>query len=222
LESIVAELRTEEEQVEALKNWWKENGKSLIMGVVIAVAAVFGWRGWNQYQDDFAANASAMYESVLNPVATGLPLDDAAVTSLIQVGKDLRADYASSSYAPMAAMVLARVSVDAGDLKGALEQLDYVISSDVSPLEMKSLAAIRKSRVQLALGQIDAAKASLEQLTGSDFPSLLAEVQGDVAAAQGHAAEARASYEVAMATADPQRKQVIKLKYDDLATGDAS
>ena len=44
----MAELRTEEEQVEALKSWWKENGKSLIMGVVIAVAAVFGWRGWNQ------------------------------------------------------------------------------------------------------------------------------------------------------------------------------
>ena len=65
----MAELRTEEEQVEALKSWWKENGKSLIMGVVIAVAAVFGWRGWNQYQDDFAANASAMYESILNPVA---------------------------------------------------------------------------------------------------------------------------------------------------------
>jgi predicted negative regulator of RcsB-dependent stress response len=218
----VAELRTEEEQVEALKSWWKENGKSLIMGVVIAVAAVFGWRGWNQYQDDFAANASAMYESILNPVATGLPLDDAAVTSLIQVGKDLRTDYASSAYAPMAAMVLARVAVEAGDLEGALEQLDYVIASDVSPLDMKSLATIRKAKVQLGLGQAEAASASLAQLEGSAFPSLFAEAQGDVAAAQGNASEARASYEVAMATADPQRKQVIKLKYDDLATGDAS
>lgn len=218
----MAELRTEEEQVEALKSWWKENGKSLIMGVVIAVAAVFGWRGWNQYQDDFAANASVMYESILNPVATGLPLDDAAVTSLIQVGKDLRADYGSSAYAPMAAMVLARVAVNAGDLEAALEQLDYVIASEASPLAMKSLATIRKAKVQLGLGQTEAAKASLAQLNGSDFPSLFAEAQGDVAAAMGNASEARASYEVAMASADPQRKQVIKLKYDDLATGDAS
>ncbi len=218
----MAELRTEEEQVEALKNWWKENGKSLIMGVVIAVAAVFGWRGWNQYQDDFAANASAMYESILNPVATGLPLDDAAVTSLLQMGKELRADYASSAYAPMAAMVLARVSANAGDLEGALEQLEYVIASDVSPEGMKSLATIRKARVHLGLGQIDEAKASLAQLNGSDFPSLFAEAQGDVAAALGNNSEARVSYEVAMASADTQRKQVIKLKYDDLATGDAS
>jgi predicted negative regulator of RcsB-dependent stress response len=87
---------------------------------------------------------------------------------------------------------------------------------------MKSLATIRKAKVQLGLGQAEAAKASLAQLSGSDFPSLFAEAQGDVAAAMGKPSEARASYEAAMTSADPQRKQVIKLKYDDLATGDAS
>lgn len=38
------EHRTEEEQVAALKQWWKDNGNSLIIGVGLALAVVFGWK----------------------------------------------------------------------------------------------------------------------------------------------------------------------------------
>ena len=38
--------RTEEEQVEAIKTWWKANGTSVIVGVVLGVAVIFGVRYW--------------------------------------------------------------------------------------------------------------------------------------------------------------------------------
>ncbi len=40
----MAELRTEEEQIEAIKRWWKENGVSLLIGAAIAAAGVFAWK----------------------------------------------------------------------------------------------------------------------------------------------------------------------------------
>jgi len=218
----VAELRTEEEQVEALKNWWKENGKSLVIGVTLAVVAVFGWRGWNQYQDDYAANASVLYEGIINPVSSGQNLDDAAIASLIQLGVQLREEFNSSVYSPMAAMVLARVSVESSDLDGALEQLNYVASSDVASAEMKSLAALRSAKIYLAKGDVAAAATAIEQSEGSIYGSLLAELKGDLASAQGQFSDAREFYESAMNDADPQRKQVIKLKFDDLAQGDSA
>ena len=41
---------TEEEQVEALKRWWDENGKLTIAAVVIALSTGFGWRAFQDYQ----------------------------------------------------------------------------------------------------------------------------------------------------------------------------
>lgn len=218
----MAELRTEEEQVEALKNWWKENGKSLLIGVTLALVAVFGWRGWNQHQDDYAANASLLYEGIINPVNSNQFLDDSAVASLVQLGDQLRQDFDASVYSPMAAMVLARVLVDSSDLDGALEQLDYVVSSEHAPLDMKSLATLRSAKIYLAKGDVSAAADAVAQSETSIYGSLVAELKGDVAAAQGRFEDARASYESAMSDADPQRQQVIKLKFDDLAQGERS
>ena len=41
--------KTEEEQVEAIKKWWQENGKSIIAGVVIGITAIFGWRAYDSH-----------------------------------------------------------------------------------------------------------------------------------------------------------------------------
>ena len=43
-------LETEEQQVEAIKKWWQENGKSLIAGIVIGLGGIVGWQGWQTYQ----------------------------------------------------------------------------------------------------------------------------------------------------------------------------
>ena len=216
----MAELRTEEEQVEALKSWWKENGKSTLLWVAVAIAGALGWKSWNQYQDNYAGGASAIYENILSPVAMGASLDDAATTSLFRLGEQLRADFGSSSYAPMGAMVLARVAVEKGDLAQAMEQLDFVLASDAAATDLKELASIRKAKLFLAEGKTGEASAALVVAAGSAYQSILLETQGDIAAAEGKATEARKLYAQAMELSDAQRKTVIKLKFDDLATGE--
>ena len=47
-------MRTEEEQVAAIKSWWKENGKSLVLTVAGVLAGVFGWKAWKHKQDNDA------------------------------------------------------------------------------------------------------------------------------------------------------------------------
>ena len=68
----MAELRTEEEQVQALKNWWNENGKSLLLWIAVALAAVFGWKGWQQQQAVEAENASVLYQNLLDATVSAL------------------------------------------------------------------------------------------------------------------------------------------------------
>ena len=56
---------TEEEQVEAIKKWWNENGKSIIAGIIIGVIAIFGWRSYENHTAMQAKAASILYEQLL-------------------------------------------------------------------------------------------------------------------------------------------------------------
>ncbi|MGB1221532.1 MAG: tetratricopeptide repeat protein, partial [Alcanivoracaceae bacterium] len=53
---------SEEEQIERLQSWWRENGTSLVAAIVVAVAAVVGWRHYQELERTEAAAASSVYE----------------------------------------------------------------------------------------------------------------------------------------------------------------
>ncbi len=119
--------RTEEEQVEAIKHWWRENGKSTVLGVAIALSLVFGWRGWNNYQADRAAEASVLYENLLQA--------DAAVQSngskretAEHLAKTLKDGFAGHSYAQYAALIQAKYAVNDGDYDAAEAELNWVLA----------------------------------------------------------------------------------------------
>ena len=57
--------KTEEEQVEAIKKWWNENGKSIIVGIVVGITAIFGWRGYEARTATEAKAASILYEQLI-------------------------------------------------------------------------------------------------------------------------------------------------------------
>ena len=50
-------LRTEEEDLAMIREWWQRNGKPLMTGCVLALVLVFGWKGWQNYQTVQAQNA---------------------------------------------------------------------------------------------------------------------------------------------------------------------
>jgi predicted negative regulator of RcsB-dependent stress response len=217
----VSEMRTEEEQVEAIKSWWKENGKSLMLSIVVAVAAVFGWRGWQANQDAYAANASALYENLSSTVESVPALDEAQAASVIHLGKQLKDEYGSSVYSPMAAMLLAKVYVSQGDLAAAVTELEYVVANEEAKPSLVDLAKLRKVQLLISQGELSQAPVLLNQVSPETYASLYHELKGDLAFAQGDAEAARSEYELAMDQSDPQTRSLIQMKFDDLASGES-
>lgn len=217
----MSEMRTEEEQVEAIKNWWKENGKSLTISIVVAVAAVFGWRGWQANQDAFAANASAIYENLSSTVESVPSLDEAQAASVLYMGQQLKDEYGSSAYAAMGAMLLAKVHVSQGDLEQAAAELDYVIASEEARGSLVDLAKLRKVQLLIAQGELSQVPGLLSQVSADTYTSLYHELKGDLAFAQGDMSAARSEYQLAMEQSDPQTRSLIQMKFDDLASGES-
>lgn len=215
----MSELRTEEEQLELIKNWWKQNGTSLLLGIGVAVAIVFGWKTWNANKDAQAANASALYENI-STVLSAPEIDEAQKTSVRHLGQQLKDEYESSAYAPMAAMLLARVAVEENNLALAKDELNYVVSNESSDEALKQLAQLRLARIAISEGQLQAAKAALDSTqVEAVYQGLYYELKGDLSLAENDLSAARLAYTEAMERVDPQSRSLIKLKLDDIAEG---
>jgi predicted negative regulator of RcsB-dependent stress response len=214
----VAEMRTEEEQVEAIKSWWKENGKSLVLTVVVVLTGVFGWKAWQQKQANDAEAASIIYQNLMQAVVVSVQqgaADD--VTTANHLGNQLKNDYSSSEYAKLASMLLARVAVNQENYDAAMQELDWVLANDPSK-EMESISLMRKAQVYLAQGKLDEGLAEVGKVTDVAFKASALELAGDIQLSKGDKSAARKAYEQALvANKDTANRQLLSIKLDDLA-----
>ncbi|MGH1463609.1 MAG: YfgM family protein [Neptuniibacter sp.] len=214
----MAELRTEEEQVQALKGWWDENGKSLLLGIAIALAAVFGWKGWQQQQEVEAENASVLYQNLLDATvaAIGPQADPAKYKIAESLATQLKNDYGSSAYSKYAAIIMARVAVDNDQLDQSLVELDWVL--DNQPTEsMYTLVSLRKARVLAAKGELDQALSIVTAAPVAGYEVAIAELKGDLYLMKGDKEKARSEYQIAISAAEIISRPVLQMKLDDLA-----
>jgi len=185
----------EQEQIDELKTWWKMHG-NLVTAVVVAVAvAVVGWLGWNRWQGTQSAQASAIYAGV--QVAT---VQQDAKRARELTG-ELIDKYSGTSYAGLAALLSAKAQADGGDAKSAQAQLAWA-TDNAKDEGVRDLARLRLAALLLDDKAYDEAT---KRLAAEPAPSLAPrfnELRGDVLAAQGKLAEARAAYEAALAKLD--------------------
>ena len=200
--------QTEEEQVEAIKKWWKENGLSVVAGLVIGLGAVFGWQAWNSYHDRVGKEASVAFYQLLNAV------DNKHAELAGKQAELLRKDYGSTSYAVLAAMAEARLKVEAGDSAAARTQLEWAMqnSSDES---LKTLTRLNLGRLKLNDGDLDGAGQLATVETGG-FAGEFAELRGDIAVAKKQLSAAREAYTQALAL-NVGNPDLVQMKLDDLA-----
>lgn len=203
----MADHLTDEEQVEALKKWWRENGKSVIGGVVLGLALVGGWRGWQYYEQTRAETAGLEYDGLLVAVESKNP-ERAA-----QLSERLRADYDDTAYASLAALHVAKLKVEAGDRAAAQAQLEWVRANAPDPA-LREIAGLRLARLLIDGGELDAAGRLLDGAPRGAFAPELAELRGDLARARGDVATARAAYEEALA--GKPGASILRMKLDDL------
>ncbi len=213
---------TEEEQLEALKRWWNENGKSTIAAVVLAVGGYFGWESWQTSQQQQAEAASALYQDLLEAaiVEPGQSLDDAAEATANHLAATLKDSHSSSLYAAQAALILAKLSVDDGRLDEAAVELEWVLGQKPD-LELRLLAQLRLARVAIAQQDYDKALSLLAAADGvelASYSSSYAEVRGDVYILQGMTDQARNEYQSALAQleASSSRRQILEMKLNDI------
>jgi predicted negative regulator of RcsB-dependent stress response len=195
----VESYRTEEEQVEALKRWWKENGRSTLLGIALALGAGFGWRFYQDNQQQNAQNASLQFQQMLQALAAAETVGEGPAE---EMARSIAATYAGSTYAKFAALHLARLAVEEGDLAAAEASLRDVLSDSRPGDELHQLATLRLARVLAAQGKDEAALEILQSADGG-FVASFAIARGDILLAAGRENEALVAYESAAATLDP-------------------
>lgn len=184
--------RTEEEQLEALKRWWDENGKSTLAAIIIAVSAGFGWQTWQGQQANARAEASDAYQALL--VSLSGARETANLEPARAQARQLKENFSGSTYAQFAAMHLARMAVEAGDLESAERELRWVLSEVDPGSDLAAINSLRLARVLASRGETDQALAILDRETEGSYAAAYALARGDILLLQGREAEAREAY----------------------------
>lgn len=201
----------EQEQLDALKAWWKDNSKWLITTVAVVLIAYAAFTYWKSYQGKQAAEASTLYAEVLKQVASNdaKRIND-SVVALVE-------KYSGTAYAPRAQLLAVQANVQAKDLVRAKSQLEWVIAH-ASESGLQDTARLKLSSILLDEKKFDEAIKHLDATHPEAFVGLFSDLKGDVLAAQGKTDEARAAYKQAYDKMDSKSsyRNLIQLKLDGL------
>jgi predicted negative regulator of RcsB-dependent stress response len=200
---------TEEEQLDALKRWWKENGQSAIVGLIAGIAIILGWNYWQEHKNEQANQASALYDQLLKAVA-GDQNDSAE-----KLAERLQEQFSSTEYAAYSGLLQAKIKVQKGDLAAARSILEKLATN--SDQEISNIAKIRLVRLMMANGEFEKALQLINDVDPakiSNFSGNYDELVGDLYVALDRLDQARTSYQKAMENGS--RSPLLQLKIDDL------
>jgi predicted negative regulator of RcsB-dependent stress response len=213
---VVAEMKTEEEQVEALKRWWQENGKSLILTIAVSVGGVLSWNAYQDHQTNESELASVYFQQLMTSAPAG-QLGETEIAEIRYNSDLLKKEFSASTYAQFAALMIARVEVQEGNLAAATTELEWVIAQQ-GDVEVRTLATLRLAKLLGAQNQYDEALALLVDADDAWQLGRL-ETRGDLLVAQGDLDAARAAYTEAslLAVTSGTNNPLLGLKLDNLA-----
>ena len=216
----MAELRTEEEQIQAIKDWWKNNGTSLLIGVGAALAIVFGWQGWQNHQAQERAAAGNQFVSLVEAFSNQDDEERGATVDFI--AKTLRDKYADSAYAVYGNLILARQQLTDGDAEGAVESLEWAMEKVAEHPALSLVVSSRLAKAQFAAGNYDEALATIDAVKDAgSFAGIFQELRGDILLAKGDRDGARTAYLRAReAQGASGGTGILELKLSDLGVGE--
>ncbi|MEL7295908.1 MAG: tetratricopeptide repeat protein [Pseudomonadota bacterium] len=203
------QFATEEQQVEAIKRFWKEHGTAIIVGAVLGLGGLWGWRYYSESQIQSKEAASVAYQEAVETFGT--EGSEAKVSAFIDANKD-------SGYASIASLLAAKQAADSGDLDAAASHLNTVVTFAENN-ELKALASLRLARVQIEMNQLDAALSTVSNVTNDAFAAEVSEIKGDVYQKQNKFDDARLAYSSALEK--NANNPLLQMKLDNLsvATG---
>ncbi|HEY3645834.1 MAG TPA: tetratricopeptide repeat protein [Gammaproteobacteria bacterium] len=205
------------ERLEAAKKWWNENYKSILLGALIAVVVVGGWRYWQYRTQVRNEAASALFGDLVKDMQKH---DDAAA---LKTGGQLMDQYSDTAYATHAALALAQLQASANKYPESEKMLQWAVDHGQDP-GLQMLARLRLARVRLAAGDAKSALASLDTPDAGGFAPLFDALRGDVEMKLGDAAQARDAYKKALDAWNDELgdKSLLQMKLDSLPAAPAA
>jgi predicted negative regulator of RcsB-dependent stress response len=209
---MAEEFETEEQRIEALAKWWKDNKRSVITGLIAGVAIVVGWNTWQAYQKEQAEQASEIYQEILS-----ISLDASKTETLEVLANQLKKDYGSTAYSAFAGLFLAKVKANAGDLPAAMSELQLALKQ--APYDgFDHLVRLRMLRILLAQDKPEEAiqvLASIDPATAGQFEAQFEDIKGDALLQLKRPNEARTAFQRAKELG--LRSGYLRMKLEDLA-----
>jgi len=199
----------ENDQVDAIKRFFAENGKALAVGVVLGIGALVGWRYWASHQEDTAKASSQAYEDAISALSAGKPEAIAAAEKFVADNKN--------TYGALAALELAQQYVDKNELEKAAAQLQLGLGA-TSDENLQSMINVRLARVQVQLKQQDAALKTLDAVKGESWAAIVADLRGEALLSKGDKQGARTAWENGVKNnASPALSEMMQMKINNLS-----
>lgn len=200
----------EHEQGELVQKWLRQNGSSLITGVLMGLALVLAWQWWQGRGAHHQQEAAVEYASFTQALEARNQAKARTIEAL------LASKYADTPYADLAYLREAAFLVNAGKADQAIKLLQSARSS-ATQADMKDIMGLRLARAQLIAGKPTDARKTLDALGSTQYPAIAAELHGDIASLQGHRDDARKAYQQALTTLDQAAptRALLELKLID-------
>lgn len=213
----MSEYFSDDDRVQILVKWWNENAIGLLVGLVLVIGGVLGWRWYVEHTAATEEAASSLYQHYLElrSSTTATPADRDVVLA------KLDAEYQRSAYRIFTLFYRAYDAVAANDYAKASQWLETALTDAKDDL-LRDVARVRLARLQLQLGKPDEALETLRKVSGSGFRSYVAELKGDILLSQGKRTEALEAYQSAAASKEADADhRILDMKIGDLATPNA-
>ncbi|MBA2817189.1 YfgM family protein [Candidatus Pantoea persica] len=199
----------ENEQVDALRRFFANNGKALAVGVIIGIAELGGWRYFASHEESSSKAVSAQYQQVASAMTADQPatLDAAAKF----------ASENSNTYGALAAMDVAKQYVDANQLDKASALLQNGLKN-TKDTNLQAVINLRLAHIQLQQNQADAALKTLDAVKGDGWTAIVADIRGEALLSKGDKQGARDAWSKGVESdASPALKEIMQMKMNNLS-----
>lgn len=204
-------MESQDQELEALKKWWQENGRMVVAGLVIGLGGVFGYTSWQSYQQRQSELASQLYAELTATFA-----EEKHEQALLQADGIIE-EYSGTGYGALAALLAAASAQNADQPDAARAHLEWVIEN--SAIEgLKDLARLRLAHLLADRNDLATARSTVEAISSDEYAALADELRGDIALADGNPDVAAETYRKAMeseAVAQDARAR-MQMKLDDI------
>jgi predicted negative regulator of RcsB-dependent stress response len=199
----------ENDQVDAVKRFFAENGKALAIGVVLGIGALVGWRYWTGHQDESVRAASLEYQTAISDIRADKPQTLTAVETFAAKNQN--------TYGALASLELAQQFVDKNDLAKAEANLQQGLKN-TSDENLQALINVRLARVQIQQKQVDAALKTLDTVKGEGWVAIVADLRGEALLSKGDKQGARDAWSKGVeSNTSPALREMMQMKINNLS-----